>query len=247
MDEERFAAVCKQVANAPQTRASIGTLGEKKLHAALKLYYEPNTAFHEVPLAGYVADILRPEGVVEIQTGNFNRLREKLALFLQCWPVTIVYPVPYIRYLHWINQETGEVTEPRRSPRKGCPYDSIPELYKIKAFLPNQNLTICLALVELDEYKWLNGYGKQRKIRAHRAERVPRALHHEVWLGGFDYGYDALLPSGLPAQFTTADYKKAAKVPAHTASTAITVLHHVGAIRRTGKLGRAYLYEVAGT
>ncbi len=71
-----------------------GTLQEKTVHAVMKLYYEPDEDYHEVPIEGYIADIYTGERIIEIQNGNFNRLRPKLAAFLPLYPVTVVYHGP---------------------------------------------------------------------------------------------------------------------------------------------------------
>ena len=78
----------------------IGTLNEKTLHAVLKCYYEPCTARHEIQLGRYVADIVSETGIVEIQTRAFHKLRDKLRYFLSISDsVTVVYPVPHIKWL----------------------------------------------------------------------------------------------------------------------------------------------------
>ena len=77
MDEARFLAACGQALE-DNRRAGIGTLGEKTLHAALKRYFEPDEHFREVAVGRYVADIMSPGGIIEIQTAGFGRLREKL-------------------------------------------------------------------------------------------------------------------------------------------------------------------------
>ena len=113
----------------------IGTLSEKTLHAALKAYYEPDDESREVALGGFVADIVGEEGIIEIQTRSFERLRGKLEAFLEAARVTVVYPVAVERQLRWIDPETGEVLPPRGSTKKGIPFDVLPELYKIKPLL----------------------------------------------------------------------------------------------------------------
>ena len=60
----------------PPESPLIGTLNEGSLHAALKnLYAEPKDEF-EVPIEGYVVDILRnnqkTKKVIEIQTSSFG-------------------------------------------------------------------------------------------------------------------------------------------------------------------------------
>ena len=73
----------------------IGTLSEKTVHGMFKLFYEPDEDKHEVAVDGYFADICNENGIIEIQNGNFNKIRDKLMIFLNHYPVTVVYPLPY--------------------------------------------------------------------------------------------------------------------------------------------------------
>ena len=81
------------------SRKGIGTLGEKTLHSVLKLYFEPDEDKHEVALDGYFADIYNQTGVIEIQTRQLNKLRDKLAVFLNHYPVTVLDPYPYNNWI----------------------------------------------------------------------------------------------------------------------------------------------------
>ena len=56
-NEHTLEQICADLCNREQIRGSIGLLGEKILHAGLKLYFEPNSDFHEVKVSGFVADI----------------------------------------------------------------------------------------------------------------------------------------------------------------------------------------------
>ena len=94
----------------------------------LKNYYEPDEDKQEIPIDRFVADIFTGQEIIEIQTGQFNRMREKLQCFLKEFPVTIVYPVTRQRWLHWIDEETGELTDKRKSPKKGNAYEAFREL-----------------------------------------------------------------------------------------------------------------------
>jgi len=49
------------------------------MHASLKAYIEPDESKYEVAHNGYIVDILRDDGVVEIQTGTFGSMKKKLA------------------------------------------------------------------------------------------------------------------------------------------------------------------------
>ena len=86
------------------------------MHAALKSYYEPEFESREVKVGGCVADIVGENGIIEIQTRRFDRLGRKLDAFLEAARVTVVYPVVPKRGLCWVDPETGEIFEKRKSP-----------------------------------------------------------------------------------------------------------------------------------
>ena len=134
MDRERFQALCREALAGERRREGIGTLGEKTLHAVLKAYFAGPGDRLEVPVGPFVADVQGPEGVVEIQTGNFRRLREKLPLFLSLGPVTVVYPVAAKKGLVWL-EEDGALTPRRKSPKAAGPWQVLPELYDIRDLL----------------------------------------------------------------------------------------------------------------
>lgn len=116
IDEERFERAKNRVIGIARERQGIGTLSEKTVHAVLKNYYAPDTDMHEIPIENYVADIYTGSEIIEIQTGLFNAMRKKLDTFLPLYPVTIVYPIPHIKWLSWIDEETGETSPKRKSP-----------------------------------------------------------------------------------------------------------------------------------
>ena len=94
--------------------ASIGTYGERALHAALKRLIEPDESLHERPYHGCVVDVLRPDGVFEVQTRAFDRLRGKLGRLLPDTAVTVVYPAVRQKWLVWVDPDTGEYREVTR-------------------------------------------------------------------------------------------------------------------------------------
>lgn len=242
MDQLKFQEACAEVVDKERERHGIGTLGEKTLHAVLKRYFESREEYQEIRLGGYVADISNEDGVIEIQTRNFNALRKKLKVFLESGKVMIVYPIPYIKWLRWIQEQTGETTDRRKSPKKGAPYQAFYELYKIKEFLLHPNLSICIVLLNVEEYRLLNGWSEDKKRGSTRYDRIPLEIVDEIYIQNVK-GYDIMLPDTLDKNFTSKDYKKCTKLTISQAQTALHVLHYVGAIKRVGKQGRAYVYE----
>lgn len=223
-------------------RSGIGTLGEKTLHAILKTYLEEDTSYHEIKVGSYYADICREHDIIEIQTAGFHKLRTKLATFLPDHTVTVVYPIPQIKYLFWIDEETGEITKKRKSPKEAQPYSAFFELYKIKPQLCHPNLRIRLMMLELEEYRYLNGYSPDRKRGSSRCDRIPVNLLSEIRLDHPE-DYQKMIPDALTQSFTVKDYQKAAGLSNSVAGTALNVLYALGAVKRTGKTGNAFIYE----
>lgn len=245
MDTVRFAEARDRVIRAENRKGGIGTLSEKTLHAVLKCYYDPYEDNHEIRIGPYVADIVGEDGIVEIQTGGFDRLRKKLDLFLPVTRVTAVYPVAGLKWLSWVDKETGEVVSRRRSPRKGTPCDACFELYKIKQYLTHPNLSLRIPLLELEEYRLLDGWSRDKKRGSSRCERIPLAILDEVSISGpMEYG--KLIPGTLAGEFTSASFGRHAGLSQRAAGTALNVLYHTGAVRRVRKRGNAYVYETAG-
>ena len=61
----------------------IGTYKERTLHAVLKKFFEPDESKHEIKYKGYIADIINDNGISEIQTTAFHKMRKKLECFLE--------------------------------------------------------------------------------------------------------------------------------------------------------------------
>jgi len=248
IDTTRFKEALGRVANVRDDQhiaGGIGTLGEKTLHSVLKHYFEPDASRHEIKIGGFVADILTEDGIIEIQTRQFDKLRGKLARFLEDGKVTIVYPVARTKWLIWLDKTTGEATKKRKSPKTGAAYEVFPELYKIKNELCHPNLTLCIVLLELEEYRFLDGWSKDRKKGSTRYDRIPSAITDALYIR-CPGDYQALIPQELQRDFTVKDFRAASGLSLYSSGIALTILHTVGAVRRTGKNGRSYVYERTG-
>lgn len=243
MDKAAFYQALEEVKNLEQGSCGFGSLREKTLHAVLKCYLEPNRDCWEVGRGKYIADIANSQGIIEIQTRNFNRLREKLRFYLETTDVTIVHPIPGVKWLCWIDPATGEITKKRKSPKAGSVYDAFKELYKIKPLLIHPRLHIKLIMLEVTEYRWLDGWSHDGKKGSTRQELLPEDILEEFDIESA-YDYKKMIPPQLESPFTAKDYAKAAKITEYRAQTAMNVLHHVGAVKRIGKDGRKYLYSI---
>lgn len=232
------AAFCKRDAS-----GGIGTLGEKTLHAVLKHYCQPDGRFHEVKVGRSVADIRDENGITEIQTRSFDRLRPRLERFLPLGRVTVVYPVAHSKFVLWLDPMNGGVTKKRKSPKQGAAWDVLPELYKISAFLQHPNLSLRVVLLDIDEYRLLDGWSDDRKKGSTRYERIPNDWLGEVRIDGVE-DWKRLLPPDLPQEFDSARFARCCKRTRRFAQTALRVLNEVGAVERIGKKGNTFIYKI---
>lgn len=241
-DKEHFQNCCREVLCREKEKNGIGTLGEKTVHAAVKKYLVPDEECHEIPCDGFVADIMCGGEIMEIQTAGFHRLREKLKVFLQDKDVTVVYPIPHKKWLIWIDEKTGEMTPKRCSPKVGSYYEAFYELYKIKMFLTHPNLHFRLILMDVEEYRLLNGYKNGGKKGSTRYDRIPVELVGDKFINNPD-DFRELVPDELCQPFTVKMFQKATKLSPGKAGTAVNVLAYLKVIKKVGKEKNAYLYE----
>lgn len=242
-DWEAFEAAKEKIIGVDRQRLGIGTLSEKTVHAILKNYYEPDEDRQEIPIENYVADIYRDGEIIEIQTSGLDKLRGKLTAFLPLYQVTVVYPIPHEKWLIWIDEESGELSRKRKSPLRGNPYFAFTELYKIKMFLKNPNLRLRLVLLDIEEYRLLNGWSKDKKRGSSRFDRIPTELADEVEINCLQ-DYMQFVPYELKGPFTSKEFGRSAHISVALARVTLNILYHVGTITRVGKKGQQYLYEV---
>lgn len=243
IDEKRFFEAYLRVTGSEKERVGIGRLSEKSLHSILKCYLEPREELHEVTYLGCVLDVKNEEGIIEVQTGSFTPIIPKIKKLLPHSKLTLVHPIIAEKTLIWIDKETGELTEPKKSPKKGKFSDALPELSKLSGLLFSEGFTVKLMLLSADEYKYLDGYGKDRKKRATKVEKIPKRL-----IGEFDIktksDLNSILPP-LPATFTSADFNKATGLRRRKAFYSLKLLLREGVIEQCGKVRNAFLYRLS--
>ena len=276
-EAQRFKAIADEVMISPRFRMGkhtspedaphIGTLREKRLHAAVKLYLCPIEACHERPVADLwptegdtpsktrrmVADILTDGHIMEVQTGGFFPLREKIGWYLTHTPcrVTVVHPIPAVKYLSWIDPAGGTVISRHKSPKRGRVKDVAKELYWVSEFIGNPRFSIRLMLVEVEEYRMADGWSHDGKRGSNRYERFPTALLGDVtFTTAADYAAYFLpttltIPDedGAPVPFTAADYARATGIRGRATYGMLHLLERLGLIAETEeKVGRSRGY-----
>ena len=240
-EQERFLSAVEKARMLPDPEG-IGRLNEGSLHKTLKLYFEPDISRHEIKIGRYVADVVNEDGIIEIQTRAFRNMKSKLEAFLSVGRVTVVFPIALKKDVVWLDPETGELSSPHKSPKKGSVYDIFPELSQIVEFVSEQRLTVKVMLMSMTDVRMLCGWDKSRKRGSHREDRIPRELFDIVTLDSAA-DYEWLVPQTLTGAFTVKDFAVSAGIDSKTASPALRVLRRLGVVRVTGKKKNAYIYE----
>ena len=230
----------------------IGMLGEKSLHSIVKHYLVPDTEAYETRITSksgadthrYVADIATDGRIYEIQTGGFYPLIPKISYYLTetDYDVTIVHPIPFIRYKVWIDPETGEIESRKKSPKKGRAEDALREIFWLRSFIGNSRFHVKLLFLEEDEYRYLDGWSYDKKRGSNRCERVPAALVGSVDLySKEDYG--AFLREELPEEFTAGELGAMLGLRGKAVYSALKVFLEIGLASAVGHRGRSVLYR----
>src|SRR5262245_23712671 len=107
---------------------SIGSLNEKSLHAALKAWCLQPGDQTEVPVEGYIIDIVRGDLLIEIQTRNFSALKAKLLKLTAQSPVRLIYPITLQEWIVKLPTNGHETPSRRKSPKRGTLFHIFEEL-----------------------------------------------------------------------------------------------------------------------
>lgn len=201
---------------------NIGTLNEGSLHASLKDWVaQPGDRF-EVPLEGFVIDVVRDDLLIEIQTGSIAAMGRKLDHLLNEHRIRIVHPLAAVRWL----EQPGRPR--RKSPAKQTMWNIFDQLMSIPTLLDHPNLELEVVMVAETELR----SGTDMVQRGRRGRVIDRQLQEVLDTRLFSHTDDLLdmLPSGLPRPWTTGDLaskagirRKMAQRVAYTLRTACLI------------------------
>lgn len=245
-EQAAFADVVSALTDVDFPGNGIGTYNEKTTHRVLKFFFEPDEAFHEVPVGAYVADIRRDNRITEIQTSGFGAIRERLDFFLRSHEVTLVCPVYALKRIVWVDPETGLGERSVLSPKRGNVMHLLPEFGRLGDLFFSDSLCVKCVLLEGTEYRLKDGWGNGGKRGAHRLDRIPCRLADIVSVSNTDE-LRALMPFRAGDTFTSKDFATAcgfSRKSTRDISMALRFLEKAGVTERAGKNGRAVVYRV---
>jgi hypothetical protein len=222
----------------------IGTLREKPLHAALKRWYSQPGDGIEVPVGGFVVDLVRDGLLIEVQTSGFSSMRRKVSALLdEGHHIRIVHPVAVDKDIVKLGPD-GSIVSRRRSPRHGNTTDVFRELVSFPELLTSASLEIEVLLTKEEEHR------SHTPGQAWRRHGWTISERHLVEVAGSSLlsnpdDLAALLPAGLPDFFTTGELASGLGRPLRSAQQMAYCLRKTGVIVADGKRANAVVYRVA--
>lgn len=207
----------------------------------MKRWYAEEGDRIEEPVDGFVVDIVRGEILIEIQTRGFAAMKRKLDRLLDHHQLRIVHPIPVEKRILKID-DGGAIVSRRRSPKQGTVVDIFGELVSFPTLISHPGLTIEVLLTREEEVRRFDGTKAWRRRGWVVEERRLIEVVDRIVIES-PASLAALLPEGLPAEFTTADLASDLECGRRLAQQMTYCLRHVGAIEMVGKSGNSILYS----
>lgn len=222
----------------------IGSLNEKPLHASLKEWYQRDGDALEVPLDGFVIDLVRGGELVEIQTRGFSGMRRKFDHLLDEYRIRLVHPIAIQKWVVKLDDDGNQVSR-KRSPKKGIASDVCAELVSFPSLLSHPNFTLEVALVHEEEVRRPDATKGWRRGGFVIEERRLVDVRDTIELS-CPADLLQLIPGSLPDPFTTADLAAALGRSRHQAQEVAYCLRVSEAVSVVGRDGSGIIYRLPG-
>jgi len=211
----------------------------------LKYQYAGKGGKTEVSAGEYVADGRRKDGeYIEVQTGSFGPLKNKIKELAACGSVRIIHPVAVKKIIEVYKPGAplGALLYRRKSPLKGSPWDIFNALLSAPLLPLIPGLSIEVVLVDILEKRVKDGKGSWRRKGISLYDKELAACHDSVLLKK-PADYLRFIPFKKKEEFTGSLLAEREGISAITARKALYVLTKMGVVKRKGKQGRAWVYE----
>ncbi|HPE70087.1 MAG TPA: hypothetical protein P5560_06755 [Thermotogota bacterium] len=227
----------------PETNG-INLYNESQLHAGIKEWmFEPGDRL-EVPLEGYVIDLVRGEELIEIQTRNLGKIVPKLFALLPKHPVRVVMPIIVEKTLHYLDPSSGASVLRRKSPAHQTLWDLFAEWIFSPELFHQAGFTMQVLEVSVEETRCDNGKGSWRRKGVQVQQRVLECVHRSHVIRGLS-GLAELLPVELPPVFGNENLVGLLGVSPNLASKISYTYRKAGVFHTVGKRGRKLLFAIS--
>jgi hypothetical protein len=224
--------------------SGIGLLNEKPLHASLKRWYARPGDRLEVPVDGFVIDIVRENLLIEIQTRNFAKINSKLTKLTRSHQVRLIYPIVQEKWIVPSACANGRAAVRRKSPKRGRLEDLFWELVSIPQLLSNPNFSLEVLMIKAEEMRRYDR--RRRKGWVLEGHRLLAVLDQRLFAQQSDWlTFLAFLPERVES-FTTSELATGLDTGRELAQKMAYCLRHGRTIELIGRRGRTNLYRVSG-
>jgi len=224
----------------------ISTWNESSLHAALKEWVAQPGDQLEVAVDGFIVDIVRGDLLIEIQTGNFASIKDKLIALVERHPVRLVYPVAEQKWIVKLSARGQGSHSRRKSPKRGTFHDIFGELVSFPSLMAHDRFSLDVLLIHEEELRRYDGRrGWRRRGWVTHERRLLEVIARRQFATPADLA--ELVPASLAEPFTTSDLAAAIGRPRRLAQRTAYCLREMGAIQAVGKEGNAFLYARVAT
>lgn len=225
----------------PLPRLKANQMQETSLHSALKNWYTQPGDSQEMPVDGFLVDVVRGDVLIEIQTRHFHALKSKLDRLLENHRVRVVHPIAQEKWIVRLPGDRNLSTERRRSPKHGRLEHIFVELVRFPQLISHPNFSLEVVLIREEEIRRHDGRGSWRRKGWSIADRKLLEVVDQVVLEQ-PADFRLFLPASLPHTFTSRDLGLSLGIPRGLAQKALYCLTRMDLVAVTGSQGRSRLY-----
>lgn len=229
---------------------TIGILNESTLHKQLKTMFSTDGAKTEKYIDKYICDIVCADGkIIEIQTSNLSKLRNKLVALLDNHKIEIIFPIIVNNWITIYNAENEDIKtdindfkkkSTRKSPKHNTFFSIFREITGCYFLLDNENLSLHIVYIDAETIK-LKDIHKQTKRGTYHIydKKLLRINYEEIYNSLSEIISKVLIL--LPDTFTSKDIIAISDKKNY--SYILWVLKKANAISVLEKQGRTIRYK----
>ena len=215
---------------------------EQSIHEQLKEIYAQDSGKIESPLGDYRVDVLNDELLIEIQTGSFYSIRDKLRELARKNKVKLVYPISQNKWIVRLDKDGNQLSR-RKSPKKGKIEDIFNQLVYMPELLADTNLELEVLLIDAEEIWFDDGKGSWRRRRWSIKDRKMLQICSKILFQSPE-DLKPLIPDSLSSEFTSKMLASEAGINKRLAQKMLYCLTKMKVVERNGKKARLYLYKI---
>ena len=216
---------------------------ESSLHRALKIEYAKLEERTEQIIGNYICDGVTDSGeLIEVQTGSFGPLREKIQTLTEKYPLRIIHPVIIQKTIE-LHSQDGTLLHRRKSPKKGTPWDLFNYLLNAPLLPLTEGLTIELVMVDIIELRTMDGKGSWRRKGISIQDKILEHYYYAILLKGLN-DYYQFVPCILTGEFTVKDLSAQAGISVSLAQKTLYVLSRLNIVEKIRKIKAAWSYSL---